>query len=229
MTNPRGADAVASTPRRGTARFATLGREPGRTVTDLSTSDSRARTTCSQVREVRASEDTGDRLAGRGDESAAVVTRSLAVEEVTRAEDRPALTGRRNSETRRAWSDTACPCLRTVDAPPSGLASWRARPDDRHTIARSRRTGTEESWRMKVTVGRCHRFQPHEEGHVHRLVEGDAVRRVDVAGTAASGDRADRRQGLRDPLPDVALALHPGRLQLVETDATRHGGQPGCG
>jgi hypothetical protein len=78
-------------------------------------------------------------------------------------------------------------------------------------------------------LGGRHRLQHHEQGHVHRLVEGDAVRRVDVAGPASTGGRAERRQGLGDPLADVAFATYAGGLQLVEADATRHGGQPGCG
>ena len=79
-------------------------------------------------------------------------------------------------------------------------------------------------------LGRGHRFEHDEEGHVDRLVEGDPVGRV---GSGAARPPADplRRFGqrLRDPFAHVALPPGPCRAEQVEADAAGDRRQPGAG
>ena len=75
--------------------------------------------------------------------------------------------------------------------------------------------------------GRRHRFEDDEECHVDRLVQGDPVGGVGDRTTRAPGDPVRRfGQRLGYPFTDVALPSRSCRAELVEADATDHGGQP---
>ena len=79
-------------------------------------------------------------------------------------------------------------------------------------------------------LGRGHRFEHDEEGHVDRLVEGDSVGRVDRGAVRpAGGPLRTIGQRLGDPFAHVALAPGPCRAEQVEADATRDLRQPGAG
>ena len=79
-------------------------------------------------------------------------------------------------------------------------------------------------------LGRGHRVEHDEEGHVDRLIEGDPVGRV---GRGAAGPPAGplRRVGQRlgDPFAHVALPPGPCRAEQVQADAAGDRGQPGAG
>jgi hypothetical protein len=79
-------------------------------------------------------------------------------------------------------------------------------------------------------LGRRHRFEHDEEGHVDRLVEGDSVGRVD-GGTARPPADPLRAVGqrLRDPFTHIVLPPGPCRAEQVETDAAGDRRQPATG
>ncbi len=79
-------------------------------------------------------------------------------------------------------------------------------------------------------LGRGHRFEHDEEGHVDRLVEGNSVGRVDRGTARPPGDPLRTfGQRLREPFAHVALAPGPCRAEQVETDAAGDLRQPGAG
>ena len=79
-------------------------------------------------------------------------------------------------------------------------------------------------------LGRGHRLEHDEEGHVDRLVEGDPVGRVGRAAARPSADPLRAvGQRLRDPFAHVALPPGPRRAEQVEADATGDRRQPGAG
>ena len=82
-------------------------------------------------------------------------------------------------------------------------------------------------------LGRGHRFEHDQEGHVDRLVEGDSVRRVGRVGRGAARPPVDPLptigQRLRDPFTHVALPPGPCRAEQVEADATGDPRQPAAG
>src|SRR5262249_24043672 len=75
-----------------------------------------------------------------------------------------------------------------------------------------------------------HRFEHDEEGHTDRLVEGDAVRRIDGAAARSPVDPL-RTVGywFGDPFTYIAFAPGAGRSEQVETDAAGDRRQPGPG
>ena len=79
-------------------------------------------------------------------------------------------------------------------------------------------------------LGRGHRFEHDEEGHVDRLVEGDPVGRVDGGAARPPGDPLRGfGQRLGDPFAHVGLPPGPGRAEQVEADAAGDRRQPGAG
>jgi hypothetical protein len=79
-------------------------------------------------------------------------------------------------------------------------------------------------------LGRGHRLEHDEEGHVDRLVEGDPVGRVggDVVGPCA-GPLGGFGERFGDPFAHVALPTGADRAEQVEADAAGDRGQPGAG
>jgi hypothetical protein len=79
-------------------------------------------------------------------------------------------------------------------------------------------------------LGRGHRFEHHEEGHVDRLVEGDSIGRICI-GTGRPPNDPLRTfwQRFRDPFAHVALPPGSCRAEQVEADATGDLGQPAAG
>jgi hypothetical protein len=79
-------------------------------------------------------------------------------------------------------------------------------------------------------LGRGHRFEHDQEGHVDRLIQGDAVGRVG-GGAARPPTRPLGRFGQRlgEPLAHVAFPPGPCRAEQVQADATGDRPQPGAG
>ena len=78
-------------------------------------------------------------------------------------------------------------------------------------------------------LGRGHRLEHDQERHADRLVEGDAVSRVDRGAVPPAVDPVPAAgHGLRHPLADVALPPDPRRPEHVEADPARDLGQPGA-
>ncbi len=79
-------------------------------------------------------------------------------------------------------------------------------------------------------LGRGHRFEHDEEGHVDRLVEGDPVGWVDGGAARPPGDPLRKfGQRLGDPFAHVGLSPGPCRAEQVEADAAGDRRQPGAG
>jgi hypothetical protein len=79
-------------------------------------------------------------------------------------------------------------------------------------------------------LGRGHRLEHDEEGHVDRLVEGDSVGRVDRGAARPPVDPLRTiGQRLRDPFAHVALPPGPCGAEQVEADATGDLRQPAAG